>query len=210
VLAASEVRPQVIVVGDIHGCLDELQDLLSLCSYNPNDHTLILLGDYVNKGHCSAEVIKYVRSLDGAYCIRGNHDDAMLSHALKPMQRPISYEYIDKLDRSVHPHICSHNITVTELLVTIFSEDFKWLTQLPYTISIPSLNTLCVHAGLVPDTPLEQQLQINMVTMRNLIKRDTASSLGPDGSIDRWEGSARDDEGVPWASLWGRSGAYEL
>jgi len=104
VLTAAEVRPQVIIVGDIHGCLHELQDLLMLCRYDPQDHTLVLLGDYVNKGFYSAEVIKYVRSLAGAYCIRGNHDDAVLSYALKPnasMQRPTSYDYIDKLDRSV-------------------------------------------------------------------------------------------------------------
>ena len=104
VLTASEVRPCVIVVGDIHGCLHELQDLLMLCRYDPLDHTLVLLGDYVNKGLYSAEVIKYVRSLTGAYCIRGNHDDAMLSYALNlnaSMQRPTSYDYIDKLDRSV-------------------------------------------------------------------------------------------------------------
>lgn len=109
VLTAPEVRPRVIVVGDIHGCLHELQDLLMLCRYDPLDHTLVMLGDYVNKGPYSAEVIKYVRSLSGAYCIRGNHDDAMLSYALNlnaSMQRPTSYDYIDKLDRSVVSFAC--------------------------------------------------------------------------------------------------------
>lgn len=46
---------------------------------------------------------------------------------------------------------------------------------------------------------------MNMVTMRNLVECNSACS-----SSDRWEASARDDAGVPWASLWGRSGAYEL
>ena len=43
--------------------------------YDERDTTLILLGDLVNKGPFSAEVIKYARQIN-AYCVRGNHDDS--------------------------------------------------------------------------------------------------------------------------------------
>jgi hypothetical protein len=71
-LSETQILSEVILVGDIHGCLDEFKALLALCDYQPNKHTLILLGDLVNKGPKSAEVVKYAREL-GCLCVRGNH-----------------------------------------------------------------------------------------------------------------------------------------
>ena len=33
----------------------------------------------------------------------------------------------------------------------------QWLRQLPFSLSIPSLDLLVVHAGLIPGIPLKQQ-----------------------------------------------------
>ena len=94
------LKSRTIVVGDIHGCLQEFEDLLTKCKYDPTDSTLILVGDLVNKGPYSAETVQYARSL-GAYCVRGNHDDSALSHALgiHPRARDESYDYLEKLTR---------------------------------------------------------------------------------------------------------------
>lgn len=101
ILTLSEIKSKTIIIGDIHGCLTEFKELLTKCNYNTIDSTLILIGDLVNKGPFSAEVIKYARSLPNTYCIRGNHDDSVLSYASQSdsSKRPDYYSYIDKLDK---------------------------------------------------------------------------------------------------------------
>jgi hypothetical protein len=100
-LSDKEVRSRLIVVGDVHGCFDELRMLLEMCAYSSVQDSLIFVGDLVNKGPSSAAVVKFARSV-GAYCVRGNHDDAAISRALKKKsvesyEIPTSYQYLNDL-----------------------------------------------------------------------------------------------------------------
>lgn len=95
-----DLKPRVLVVGDIHGCLKEFEELLTKCKYDSNDMSLVLVGDLVNKGPYSAEVVKYARSLN-AFCVRGNHDDSALAFATgqATTERPTAYSYLESLSR---------------------------------------------------------------------------------------------------------------
>ncbi|WP_118974165.1 metallophosphoesterase family protein [Taibaiella koreensis] len=67
---------RTLVIGDIHGALKALEQLLERIDLQPEDH-LIFLGDYVDGWSQSAGVIDYLMALDREYCcifIRGNHD----------------------------------------------------------------------------------------------------------------------------------------
>lgn len=81
------------IVGDVHGCIDELHELLiklnvlnaSDLSYNQNyNRELVFVGDLVDRGPSSFEVLKLVRSLMkyGVKFVRGNHDDKLLRYYL--------------------------------------------------------------------------------------------------------------------------------
>ena len=48
---------RIIIIGDVHGCLDELETLLSTAKYGEGD-VVIMVGDLVNKGPKSAQVDK--------------------------------------------------------------------------------------------------------------------------------------------------------
>lgn len=97
ILSESDVKERLIIVGDVHGCLDELKELIEKCNYDPQTTSVVILGDLVNKGPYSAEVIQYVRQ-SGFYCIRGNHDDSALCYALKlSVPKPHYLLYLDKL-----------------------------------------------------------------------------------------------------------------
>lgn len=69
---ALEKQPRVIAIGDVHGCIDELQALLRRCDYRPGD-LIVFLGDLVSKGPDSLAVVQMAREL-GAMGVRGNHD----------------------------------------------------------------------------------------------------------------------------------------
>lgn len=112
ILSSAETPDRLIVIGDVHGCLDELQELLLKCNYDYRDKNILenkkqqqvlLLGDLVNKGPYSAEVLRFVRE-SGFLCIRGNHDDAALVHALglTPDPHPTYQDYLHKLNPSVN------------------------------------------------------------------------------------------------------------
>ncbi len=67
---------RTFVIGDIHGALKALQQLIATLELQPDDR-LIFLGDYVDGWPESAQVIDYLMELENSYhClfIRGNHD----------------------------------------------------------------------------------------------------------------------------------------
>ena len=77
------------IVGDVHGCIDELIELLTALGYRvepgavtpPEGRTLAFVGDLVNRGPNSAEVLRLTMSMmqaGQAVCVAGNHEMRLL------------------------------------------------------------------------------------------------------------------------------------
>ena len=68
---------KTIIIGDIHGCIDELKELITLVNYKKEDK-LILLGDYIDRGPSSLKVLEFIKELKenntNVYLLLGNHD----------------------------------------------------------------------------------------------------------------------------------------
>jgi protein phosphatase len=73
------------VVGDVHGCCDELEELLALLGYRPADGTwphpqgrkAVFVGDLVDPGPCVLDAVYLVNRMaevGQALCVPGNHD----------------------------------------------------------------------------------------------------------------------------------------
>lgn len=104
-----------IVIGDIHGALRALKEVLAKAALEKND-TLIFLGDYVDGWSESAQLIEYLLELDDQYhCIflKGNHDawcEDWLIHGTTPRDWLISggystiqsYEQLATERRTIH------------------------------------------------------------------------------------------------------------
>ncbi len=74
---------RTFAIGDIHGELDQLRTLFSRMPDVGASDTVVFLGDYVDRGPRSREVVDVVRGLDRdtgckVVCLRGNHEDAWL------------------------------------------------------------------------------------------------------------------------------------
>lgn len=65
------------VLGDIQGCDDELAELLALIRFDPAADRVYFVGDLVNRGPKSAEVLRRVMALSSVHAaesVLGNHD----------------------------------------------------------------------------------------------------------------------------------------
>ena len=63
---------RTVVVGDVHGCIEELEELLRAVALRPTDR-LVSVGDLVGKGPDGAAVVRFFRQ-GGHEAVRGNHD----------------------------------------------------------------------------------------------------------------------------------------
>ena len=70
---------RTLVIGDIHGGLRALHQILERANVTPKDK-LIFLGDYVDGWSQSPQVIDFILQMKNTYdivCIRGNHDELL-------------------------------------------------------------------------------------------------------------------------------------
>ncbi|HTQ36392.1 MAG TPA: symmetrical bis(5'-nucleosyl)-tetraphosphatase [Steroidobacteraceae bacterium] len=121
-------------IGDVQGCHDELLELLARLRFNADRDRLTFVGDLVNRGPQSLQVLRHVKSLGAAaQCVLGNHDLHLLAHHFDPHR---------KLHRG------------DTLQAVLGAPDraalMEWLLALPLAIHDAARNELVVHAGLVP------------------------------------------------------------
>ncbi|MCC7381133.1 MAG: metallophosphoesterase [Deltaproteobacteria bacterium] len=70
-------RGSIFAIGDIHGCADELDELLAELPLDAHS-TLVFLGDYIDRGPESRRVVDRILALKEEHavvCLRGNHED---------------------------------------------------------------------------------------------------------------------------------------
>lgn len=129
----------VYAIGDIQGCYDELRALLERLAFKADRDRLWFVGDLVNRGPKSLEVLRFVRDLDGnAITVLGNHDLHLLATAAgSRRQNPL--DTFDKVlaapDR--------------EVLV-------DWLRQRPLLHQDADSAFVLIHAGLAPQWDIPQ------------------------------------------------------
>ena len=143
--------PRTIAIGDIHGCRAELEDLLSKIS-PAGDDRIIFLGDLVNRGPDSAEVLELVRGLKNRIALLGNHE-----WRLRSLRRGDGKAKIKAGDRA--------------LAERLHPQDWELIDQMPTTFFSPELETVFVHGGFLPDTPWQTQ-PAEVVTRIQVIDAD--------------------------------------
>lgn len=131
---------RTLIVGDVHGCAEELRDLLDRSAFGADDH-LIFVGDLVARGPCSLEVLALARRL-GARVVLGNHEERLLDarRAALSGQAP--------------PRL---GATHREVYEQLGDDEWRWLGTWPRRLDLPEHGVAVVHAGVVPGVALEQQ-----------------------------------------------------
>ena len=75
----------ILVIGDIHGCFVELQELLDKAGLTSDD-TILALGDIVDRGPETPQVLEFFRSQPQAMSLQGNHERKHLRAASRKVK----------------------------------------------------------------------------------------------------------------------------
>jgi serine/threonine protein phosphatase 1 len=151
------------VITDVHGRLDPLQRLLD----RVGDAKIICLGDMVDRGTQSSEVVAVMRTLHeaGAVVLRGNHEDMVCADDPRLW-----------LSNGGAPTLLSYRHPLTGALnVEAMQGDVVWFRSLPRIHS--DAHRVYVHAGVVPNLSLAEQPESITQWMRY-----------PDGMDVGWQG----------------------
>lgn len=162
-----------VVIGDVHGCLDEVLELVRRCG-SPSGAHIALVGDLVAKGPDSAGVVQWAREA-GVRAVLGNHDAHVLR--LRPKPRREDDAKAPKPD----------HLAVAE---TLEPEDWAWLEDLPLWMRLRGVpEHLVVHGGMVPGVALEDQKREHLLNLRS-IRDDGEPSKKIEGVpwASRWRG----------------------
>ncbi|MEK6658670.1 MAG: metallophosphoesterase [Campylobacterota bacterium] len=133
----------LIIYGDIHGCLDEFQKLRD--QINPrNSDTEVCVGDIITKGSHSIETLHYIQE-NGILSVLGNHEDKIiryLKHRESPKKNPISLDDNEQ-----------------QIVDNLTHKDIEFLRSLPLFLHFGDITV--VHGGLQ-----------NSMVLKNLSNRE--------------------------------------
>lgn len=136
---------RTIIIGDVHGCIRELDDLLGQLDVIPGRDRIIFVGDLINKGPRSVAVLRRFDELR-AESILGNHEYNLLRQARHGGRLTGSYRRLKKqLGKA------------WDRWVAAIADWPAYLRTEEWTV---------VHAGLVPGRPLETTPPRDLVTIR--------------------------------------------
>ncbi|MDO5671676.1 MAG: polynucleotide kinase-phosphatase [Actinomycetaceae bacterium] len=141
------------IIGDVHGCINELVELLRtlgytivkdvqgryLDAYHPQGRTAVFVGDLVDRGPDSAGVLRLVMGMynsGNALCVPGNHDDKLrrILASRANANTPAALATLQQV-REATPE-------------SFASEVEDWLFSLPSHVVLDSGALVVAHAGL--------------------------------------------------------------
>ncbi len=127
---------RLLIIGDVHGCVRELEKLLKTLNPQKEDQ-ILFLGDLINRGPDSKTVLSMARTLN-ASSLLGNHEYRLLKHIHQPgsiILRSYEANLLDNLD----------------------SDDWNYLSSMVLWFEQPNEKRLFVHGGFLPKVPWHQQ-----------------------------------------------------
>jgi serine/threonine protein phosphatase 1 len=148
-------------IGDIHGCHGQLRNLIGHCLQHrgQNAFRLVFLGDYIDRGRCSREVVDLLIKTQASdperiVCLRGNHEDMAVTAA--QAGKPWTW-----LANGGAATLASYGVERAEDMPR---QHLDWMASLP--LAIAEETRFFVHAGIDPGIPLDEQDKETLLWMR--------------------------------------------
>ena len=137
------------VIGDVHGCRDMLEEMLSIIPWVPEKDNLIFIGDYIDRGNDSKGVIdiliKLIESSPNVHCLMGNHESLFLDY------------YYGRNENSflINGGVATLNSYRVNGKICIPPEHLSFIESLKDLVELDDY--YIVHAGLMPGIEMKKQ-----------------------------------------------------
>ena len=154
---------KIFAIGDIHGCYDRLKKLMGKIPIDFSRDTLVFIGDYIDRGPHSVEVVDYLIQLQSripeVVFLKGNHEDMLdkfikgadrFTYLLNGGQKTLDSYLMKPVQSEFFPIPPDHMEFFKSLRLFYETEDF-----------------IFVHAGLRPRVPLETQKTEDLLWIRD-------------------------------------------
>ena len=171
---------RIYALGDIHGRADLLEDAFGRIDRHLDENPVhlsvdVLLGDYIDRGSRSREVIDLIlarKATRRLIALTGNHED-MILHFLR---KPHTFDFW--VDKGGYETLASYGLHLRARLeprdhLTIRASLLRMIPQnhLAFLANLPAYtklgNCLFVHAGVRPGVPLETQKRHDLLWIRD-------------------------------------------
>ncbi len=156
---------KIFAVGDIHGMVKNLERLLSRIPFDFEKDLLVFLGDYIDRGPYSREVVELLLDIssktDNIVCLKGNHEQMLLDFLNGA--DPVLYFW-----NGGRNTIESYGFLETpdgKYKVFIPEDHLSFFNNLPIYLETESY--IFVHAGLRPGVPLRNQTEEDLLWIRH-------------------------------------------
>lgn len=148
---------KTLVIGDTHGCFDELKIMLKQTGLILPEDRLVMLGDYIDRGPGSYDLLQYLRLLQDTYgkekvvLLRGNHEQMAIDYIESG-----DINWFFNAGKSTLGSFIENRADIQDI-----SRYFK---SLPLYFADDDF--IYVHAGLRPGIKLKQQQAEDMLWIR--------------------------------------------
>lgn len=177
-----------IIIGDLHGCLDDALNLLDKCKVTADDHVLFL-GDLIDRGHDSAGCLDLAMGIERrqgkSSSILGNHESKHLM-------------YYDQIKHGKKPSMPPSHVA-TQIQLT--EKHYEYMETMPLYVRFPEHNAVAVHAGVYPDRSIESQDPHHLLHIQ-MIKPHEYDSAGRRNTKTKWPSKVPDDTWKFWTNYW--------
>ncbi len=161
---------RTIIVGDVHSCSDELNNLVDKLALTSDDE-VYFVGDLIEKGYNVKGTLDLVMLIPNVKSVIGNHENKYL--------RFLEHERRCKLSGKKNPmtSVSDHD---REQYKQITDEQSNWIKSLPLIHKIEQFNTVIVHGGFLPFLGIDYQVKNRsreIIRMR-FIDNDSGTFVG--------------------------------
>ncbi|KAJ1990970.1 hypothetical protein GGI25_003823 [Coemansia spiralis] len=183
---------RLIFIGDIHGCLNQFNNLLEKLDYQQGSDQVVLVGDLVAKGPDSIGVLRKARNIN-AWCTRGNHDDKVIRwrEFLEGPGNGLTKTEVADLENSSGLPYSDFRLSDPhyDIARSMSPNDFAFIKSFPVIMAFPPpyAEWVVVHGGLDPSKSILKQNSHDCMNMRNI------GSSGP---------SSSHNEGLAWFEVY--------
>lgn len=153
----------IYAIGDIHGCLDKLRTLLTKIDADPARDELVFLGDYIDRGPSSCEVVDYLihlkQQMPGTVFLKGNHEE-MFAQYLSGIERHL---FVMNGGQATLDSYMKNKARADGGLIP--SDHLRFFSSL--RLYYQTDDYIFVHAGLRERVPLEFQSPEDLLWIRD-------------------------------------------